>query len=172
MSTTYFLVFLVGLMALLTSTTAEHNGGAALGESRQMPFMSRFYSKAWVRIRNHPSKSTEKSLERAPEDGVMHLKPTGARRAMQKVEEKTQGAKPARQNVEEIRTDKTADCPPGARNKDAKSSGRAFSENKPEAFLPGIEKITMHKLDEAPTDKPAGYRAKTINIHRAKDMHQ
>ncbi|KAK4427795.1 hypothetical protein Salat_1548500 [Sesamum alatum] len=156
MSTTYFLVFLLGLVVLsATATPAEPNG---LDRPTQMPFMGRFYSRGLAaRIRNqyHSSKSIEKPHERATSDADMHwekLKPAAARRTMQKVEE-----------------DHAAGCLMGGKNKNAENGGWRMSENRPGFVLPGGKKTTVDKLEEASKDKPAGYQAKTTDIDEVLD---
>ncbi|KAL0456996.1 UNVERIFIED_CONTAM: hypothetical protein Slati_1038800 [Sesamum latifolium] len=156
MSTTYFLVFLLGLVVLSTSTTAEQNG---LDRPRQMPFMGRFYSRGLDRIKiQYPSRSIEKSHERATSDADMiweKLKPAAARRTMQKVEEKAP-------------EDHAAGClMASGKNKNAENRGwRMPDQNRPGFALPGGKKTTVDKLEEASKDKPAGYQAKTTDIDK------
>ncbi|KAL6519916.1 hypothetical protein OROMI_032810 [Orobanche minor] len=161
MSTTYFLTFLLGLLVLTTITTAEQNGDAALDNPREIPSAgSRFHSRNLGKLKNHISKSIQKSLQRARDDVAVRgarLKPTGARRTM----ENESGIKSTEDRA-------AASFPSLAKNNNLENNGRAMPENRPDSgyFVPAYnKKTTMEKLEEGTKDdKPAGYRAKATDI--------
>ncbi|KAL2230073.1 UNVERIFIED_CONTAM: hypothetical protein Sindi_1601700 [Sesamum indicum] len=160
MSTTHFLVFLLGLVVLSKPTPAEQNG---LDRPRQMPFVGRFYSRGLGRIKiQYPSISIEKSHVRATSDADMQwekLKPAAARRTMQKVEEKAP-------------EDHAAGClMAGGINKNTENSGwRSMPDrNRPGFVLPAGKKTTVDKMEEASKDKPAGYQSKTTDFDKVLD---
>ncbi|KAL7144945.1 hypothetical protein ABFS83_07G045500 [Erythranthe nasuta] len=157
MSTIYFLMFLLSLVAISNATTAGQTGE----HWRQMPLVNRFHSRSstWAKARNHHqlSEAVEKrSLRKAPEEySGMHqeekLMPTGLM-SRKITMEKTMKELKAREN-------RVTGYSSGARKDIAK-----LNKHDQMMFVQGGYKRTnMHTLEEASTKnkRPAGYRAKT-----------
>ncbi|KAG8370406.1 hypothetical protein BUALT_Bualt14G0113600 [Buddleja alternifolia] len=145
MSTTYFLVFLLGLVVFSTPTTADQDGATAVNHHRQKPFINRFYSRAWAKIKNHPSKTIQKPLVRASEDiGMLksNHKPVGAEKTIQK-----DSPQVVQNHAHKMWRENLVARPKVVRKIDMEKI--IVDEKRPEimpnAFLPGARGTTMQK---------------------------
>ncbi|EYU18341.1 hypothetical protein MIMGU_mgv1a015177mg [Erythranthe guttata] len=163
MSTIYFLMFLLSLVAISTATTAGQTGE----HWRQMPLVNRVHSRSstWAKARNHHqlSEAVEKrSLWKAPEEySGMHqaekLMPTGLMSRKITMEKNMKEFK-AREN-------RVAGYSSGA----GKDHVAKLNKHDQMMFVQGgYKRANMHTLEEASTKnkRPAGYRAKMTHINK------